>query len=699
MTVRYNATADRTMPAVEPFELEQDELDAFLPKGISPASDGTPSSEITLRAVVLGAILAVVLGAANVYLGLFAGLTVSASIPASILSMSILRSLFPDVGILENNAVQTGASAGEALAAGVIFTFPALLILGDAGDGGLAAWRDIHYAVVVLISICGGVMGIMFSIPIRRALILETEPPLAFPEGVACANVLLAGEAGSGASAGIVLRAASVAAALKGLQGANVASEVVGTGFIAQKAVVYCSGSISSALFGVGYIVGWKISLVFLIGGVCNWLVFIPIGTLVGVIDSSRYSLEPGASAHGIYSDYTRFLGVGAMLVGGLHALFTLRGALMKGVAAGAAAFRSGAGMEATREQDIPLPICATVCFICVVPFYIIISIFLDDWIFTIFLSAFVIVFGFFASSVAAYMAGLVGSSNNPISGVTICVVLVTALIFYAYLGTSDVAPAAVIYVSAMIACAGSISGDNMQDLKTGHILGATPWKQQLMLIGGVVTSAVVMPFILSLLNGAYGFGISTDSQGPKPLPAPQASLMASVALGVIRGGLPWAWVGAGAVTAVFVIGSDWLLVAYNIPFTIPVLAFSVGFYLPLSTGIAMMCGAVVAYLSGSSPGRESSAGVLFAGGLITGEALMGIALAVPIVMSGDPNVLHVLDEGLWYVSILTTPVVLYSLYRSALLDTTDTKDSRLYSVSVTNSEVDNVDMQLEQVQ
>lgn len=657
-----------------------------------PASENP--NEITLRAFILSIFLAVILGAANVYLGLFAGLTVSASIPAAILSMSILRNCFSDVSILENNLVQTAASAGEALAAGVIFTFPALLILADEDDDSLEAWHSIDYPTIIIISICGGIMGIMFSIPIRRALIVETKPPLAFPEGVACANVLKAGEEG-GASAGVVIKAALVGGTLKLLQATHLASEFLGGGFFIGQAAVYISTTVSAALFGVGYIIGWKISIVFLLGGVCNFLIALPIGTGAGLVELDDDSSSAGTVAETAYVNDTRFLGVGAMLVGGLYALVTLRTALVKGICAGIDAFREAAVMAGSTsiprtEKDIPLPYCLGICLVCILPFYIIISLFMNDWGFSILLCFFVIIFGFFASSIAAYMAGLVGSSNNPISGVTVCVVLVTALILYAYLGASNVAPAAVIYVSAMIACAGSISGDNMQDLKTGHILGATPWKQQLMLIAGVTASAFVMPIILDLLNQAYGFGTAGSDDGDdgpdsNALAAPQASLMASVAIGVVKGGLPWGWVGAGAVAGVVVIIIDNILKCCEVNFSMPVLAFAVGFYLPMSTGVPIFAGAVVSIVAGTDSRNETSQGVLYAGGLITGEALTGIILAIPIVASGDPKVLHLITEGLWYVSALLYPTILYSMYyvsriveesgRVVLLSATDEQD------------------------
>ena len=270
-------------------------------------------NEITIRATVLSIILAVVLGAANVYLGLFAGLTVSASIPAAIISMSILRNCFTDASILENNLVQTAASAGEALAAGVIFTFPALLILNEEDDDSLEAWSSIDYPTIIVISICGGIMGIMFSIPIRRALILETKPPLAFPEGVACANVLKAGEEG-GASAGIVMKAATVGGGLKLLQATHLASEFLGGGFFINDAVIYLTGTVSAALFGVGYIIGWKIAVVFLFGGVCNFLIALPIGTGTGIIELDDDSTNPGTVSENAYVNDTRFLEWGQCL-------------------------------------------------------------------------------------------------------------------------------------------------------------------------------------------------------------------------------------------------------------------------------------------------------------------------------------------------------------------------------------------------
>lgn len=312
-------------------------------------------------------------------------------------------------------------------------------------------------------------------------------------------------------------------------------------------------------------------------------------------------------------------------------------------------------------ELDMPLHYCLAIVGLCTLPFYIIISVYMEDWGFTIFLTVVVLVFGFFASVIAAYMAGLVGSSNNPIGGVTVSVLLITSLLLRAYLGTSSsVGPPAAIFVAAMAACAGSISGDNMQDLKTGHVLGATPWKQQVMLILGVAVSALFMPPIMNLLNDAYGFGADA---GDNALPAPQASLMESVATGVIQGGLPWGFVGAGAGVAIVVITIDQLLKRYNIPFAFPVLGFAVGFYLPLATGVPIMLGALVGVLAGADPSDEASTGVLFAGGLISGEALMGIILAIPIVLSGNGNVMHVVSEPLWYPAIPITLAVLAWVY------------------------------------
>mmetsp|Transcript_22066 Transcript_22066/g.32159 ORF Transcript_22066/g.32159 Transcript_22066/m.32159 type:complete len:709 (+) Transcript_22066:76-2202(+) len=624
--------------------------------------NSTNPKEITIRAVVLSIILAILLGAANVYLGLFAGLTVSASIPAAIISMSLLRTVYgKDVGILENNLVQTAASAGESLAAGVIFTFPALVIMNDSDDddGDLEGWSSFHYAETVIIAMCGGMLGIMFSIPIRRALILDIDPPLAFPEGVACANVLLAGEEG-GSSALHVTKAAGVGGLVKILESTNLAANQLGFGGRINDAVFRLETNISAALVGVGYIVGWKIAAVFLLGGICNWLIAIPIGTGSRIITVGQDGSGAGSAAHSAYEEVTRYLGVGAMLVGGIYALISLRVALWKGIEAGIKAFRmasSGVDDLKRTERDLPLPLCAVIIFFCIVPFYIVVSLFMKDWGYTILLSFFVVVFGFFASAIAAYMAGLVGSSNNPISGVTVCVVLVTALVLRIYLGTDGIGPPTTIYVSAMIACAGSISGDNMQDLKTGHIIGATPWKQQVMLILGVLSSAVVMPPILNLLNDAYGFGTDGD------LPAPQASLMDSVSRGVILGGLPWGWVATGGAVAVLVISIDRMLAHYKIPFAMPVLGFAVGFYLPLATGVPIMAGALVSLMTNTDTSNEASEGVLFAGGLITGEALMGITLAIPIAASGSANVLHIFREPVWYTSIFVYIGILYAMY------------------------------------
>lgn len=639
------------------------------------SDDNEEPPELSCRALILSSFLAVILGAANVYLGLFAGLTVSASIPAAIISMAVLRSCFSGSSVLENNLVQTAASAGEALAAGVIFTFPALIILHNEYDEYSLGWSSVHYMTTVVVSMCGGILGIVFSIPIRRALLHEIQPPLAFPEGVACANVLQAGESGSD-SAVLVVKAALVGGTLKLLQATRIAIETLSFGFMANGSPLLFRCNASAALFGVGYIVGWKVCIVFLVGSVCNWLVAIPIGFAAGYLEANEDAHDAESAAFYAYSTKTKFLGVGAMLVGGMYALVNLRAPLVAGVRAGIKAFRessdpSGSFYNISRvDRDIPLPYCMALVVCCIVPFYLVIASYTGAWAYSVVLSIFVLLFGFFTSAIAAYMAGLVGSSNNPLSGVTICVVLATAFLMLIYFNNDPVGPAATIFVAAMIACAGSISGDNMQDLKTGQIVGATPWKQQIMLILGVVVSSLVMPAVLQLLNSAYGFGSDVNGERGSSLPAPQASLMATVAIGVIRGGLPWGWIGIGTIAGIVVIAIDLFLKSRKSQFSMPVLAFAVGFYLPMETGVSMIIGSLVELASDSNSKDEASEGVLYSGGLITGEALMGILTAIPIVLSGNSEAIFILEEGFWWLSAILCVIIIYSLYKISISST-----------------------------
>ena len=639
--------------------------------------------EITPKALVLGVLLAAVLAGANAYLGLFAGMTVSASIPAAVISMGLLTALkgiglAKQTNILENNIVQTAASAGESLAAGVIFTFPALVLLGY--------WTGFDYFTVTLIAGLGGLLGVLFTIPLRRALIAPKKGALRFPEGVATAEVLRTGSQGGGGLLTIGV-AALVGALFKlGQTGLRIWTETLETARRiplsgGDGTILYFGSNLSPALLSVGYIVGINIACLVFLGGAANWLVAIPIYAA-----SHPWPMaggEPMAAADWagqIWSTRTRYLGVGAMVVGGLWALVGLRGSLLEGIASGLrAARRTSTGREAAEaiprtERDTPMRAVLWAVALSVIPIFLLYLAVVDRFGVSLLMALIMVVAGFLFSAVAGYMAGLVGSSNNPISGVTIATILFASLILLLLLGSgAGSGPAAAILIGAVVCCAAAIAGDNMQDLKTGRLVGATPWKQQVMQAVGTISAALVMAPILTLLLRAYGFGEPT-AEHPNPLAAPQATLMASVARGVFARDLPWAMVAIGALIGIAIILLDEAQKARRASFRFPVLAVAVGIYLPFELSVPIFLGGIVSLLirrglsrrGVSARGIEASArrGLLFASGLITGEALVGILMAIPIVAAGDANVLALIGEpiGAWPGALLLLGVAAWML-------------------------------------
>jgi len=589
---------------------------------------GAPDAprQLTLRAGLLGVVLAVVLAAANAYLGLFAGLTVSASIPAAVLSLGILR-WFADANVLENNIVQTAASAGEAVAAGVIFTLPALVMLGY--------WSDFAYLQTVMIAGVGGLLGVIMTVPLRRALIDNST--LAFPEGRATAAVLSAGYGGAAASGlGTLLAGAGVGAVAKlcdsGLrlwQGAAEATLDFG-----QHASVYVGGNLSPALLAVGYIVGLEVALPVLLGGVFAWWIAIP-----AVMALSGDAIPIGvAGAQQVWAEQIRYLGVGAMLVGGLAALWRLRGSLF-------GALRGAGRTVLPAERDLPRVLLITLLVVLALPMVALYGWLLGSFVGGVLVGIVMLAAAFVFSAVAAYMAGLVGSSNNPVSGVTIATILMTAVGLWFFFGVEQAGPASAIIVGAVVCCAAAIGGDNMQDLKAGALLGAAPASQQIAQMIGVVASVCVLSPVLSLLLHAYGIG-TPDAAHPDALPAPQASLMVAVVRGVFEGGLPWSWVVGGGVLALATIALDTMLERRGSGFRLPVLAVALGLYLPLALSMTIAVGGLVARLGGARAARQGR-GLLAAAGLITGEALMGIGIALPVAASGRPDVLALNMPGL----------------------------------------------------
>ncbi len=707
--------------------------------------------EITIKAVVLGILLSMILAAANAYLGLFAGMTVSASIPAAVVSMGVLR-LFRKSNILENNIVQTAASAGESLAAGVIFTLPALVIMGF--------WEDFNFFWIAIIAGFGGLLGVLFTIPLRRALIVEGK--LQFPEGIATAEVLETGQQGGSGVRHIAVAAVIGALFKVGAKGIGFWPELVEVAGRVKNSIAYFGSNLSPALLSVGYIVGLNIAVLIFLGGAVNWYAAIPFvaaqdewpqyqlvnrnvpddwdfaNATYGTIDPNDndawdasmdaprvwnvFALEcktadPNASAeqieavqehnaeleaklgtpvetakyaNQIWSKRTRYLGVGGMLLGGLWTIFAMRRSLFSGIASGLRAYKSATGSGtntiARTEKDMPMKWVLVLIIASAVPLYLVYQYFVRDVSVSLPMALVMLAAGFVFSAVAGYMAGLVGSSNNPISGVTIATVTVSALLLVVLMGRGNTnGPAAAIIIGSVVCCAAAIAGDNMQDLKAGQIVGATPWKQQVMQIVGTVSGALVIAPVLMLLYKAYGFRGQADA-GPDALSAVQANLMASVSRGVFKGDLPWTYVFIGMGIAAFVIALDEYLKRAGSTFRTPVLAVAIGIYLPLELAVPIFLGGLIHYATKRfhtrrrTPTEQVEAsnrnGLLFASGLITGEALMGILLAVPIIILkqfdiGMPllNIDSLLPVALPIAELLGTVLLLavaYWLYRIA---------------------------------
>ncbi len=598
---------------------------------VIPASERLP--EITPKAVVLSVILAAVLAGANAYLGLFAGMTVSASIPAAVVSMAVLR-LFRRSNILENNIVQTAASSGEALAAGVIFTVPALVLVGY--------WRTFDYWETTMVSLVGGVLGVLFTIPLRRALIVHAR--LRFPEGVATAEVLKVGaKAGDG---GGRVRTLAIAAGLGGLfkfaeGGLKLWSDSLEGTLQLGRSTWYGGVNLSPALLAVGYIIGLNTSLVVFLGGVLGWLVILPLSQLIAPPPDTLTGI---AAARATWSGQVRYVGIGAMLVGGIWTLFQVRDPVMESLKNLIGLYRAAnpeapdAGLRT--ERDAGAGWIATLTVVSVLPLIWLYGRILDSSWGGLGLALVMAVAAFLFSSVAGYMAGLVGSSSNPVSGVTIATIMLASLFLLFFLGQGNpIGPPAALLVGAVVCCAAAMGGDNLQDLKTGHLVGATPWKQQVMQVVGVATGALVIVPVLSLLQAKYGIGDVTEAH-PHPLSAPQATLMASLSRGVFGGSVPWNLVGLGSLIGALVIAADLHQQARESRLRLPVLAVALGMYLPFKLSVTIVLGGLLAEYrrrqsTAGREGREEDIGLLSAAGLVTGEALVGILLALPIALAG----------------------------------------------------------------
>jgi putative OPT family oligopeptide transporter len=612
-------------------------------------------------------------------LGLFAGITIASAIPSAVVSMAVLRAL-GDGGILENNIVQTGGSAGTSLASGVIFTIPALVLLGY--------WKEFDFWWVLAIAGLGGVLGVLFSVPLRRSLIVEQD--LAFPEGKAAAEVLRTGE---NPSQGIrILGGAAAGGGLAKLFATSGFHLIPDTAFLSGylgKTIVYLGTNLSPALLGVGYIVGLNIGIVIVAGSVISWNIVIPLyGTFFlennAAIAHSIAGLPAADAAGYLWSHEIRYLGVGAMLVGGIWTLIRLRSSLLSGIRSGLAVSQANTGrIVPPTEQDLPMRWVLVGIVLLTIPLWMLYQNIVGSIIVSLPMTLIMIVAGFLFCAVSAYMAGLVGSSNNPVSGITIATILFAAVVLLVLMGpNATLGPVATIMIGAVVCCAACIAGDNLQDLKAGHLVGATPWKQQVMLAVGAGVCALIMAPVLNLLAKAYGIGVPT-SEHAHPLLAPQATLMASVAKGMFGGVLPWNMVITGAVIGVAIIVVDEILRIRGKAFRTPVLAAAVGIYLPLDVTMPIFLGGLLTWLTertllaraprGTRPSPEdlerlTRKGMLFSAGMITGEALMGIFIAIPIVSSGRADVLALpaaLRFGQW-LGLLVLAVLALLLYRIA---------------------------------
>lgn len=621
------------------------------PAPVVPPEQSPPES--TWIALTLGAVLAVVMGAANVYLGLYAGMTVAAAIPAAVISMAFLRVVLGRSSILENNIVQTMASTGEALAAGIIFTAPALLLVG--------AWQQFEFWPTTLIVLLGGMLGLIFMVPMRRALIVD-RPDLIYPEGTACAEVLKVGERG-GSGVGLIARGVAAGGLFKLLvTGIRFVQPTVEGALTAGRSVLYAGADMSAALLAVGYIVRLEIAVLVFTGGAIGWVIALP---MLGAPLAGESSLE---AAGRIWSTQIRYLGVGAMVVGGLASFWSVRRGIVAGLASLGGA-RLGADVQAATvrtERNLgmtTLLVLFVVTTAATMAFY---RMLVGSTGVALLATILMIVASFVFVAVATYIAGLVGSSNSPVSGMTIVALLFSAAVMLGVGISGESAVLATLGIAGVVCCATCAAGDVAQDLKTGLIVGATPARQQMATIVATVVPAFFFAPILTLLHSAYGIGTG----GPGSLRAPQAALFASLTSGVFGDGeLPWLLMAAGAAIGVGLLIVDAVLVRRGSRFRAHVMPIAVGLYLPFSLAVPILIGGIVASAAAGARRRRNDSdegtddGVLFASGLIAGEALIGIALA-GLIAAQLPLPVTIVEQPLLSIAVFAGIVAL--LVRSA---------------------------------
>lgn len=539
------------------------------------------------------------MAAANTYLGLYAGMTVSASIPAAVISMGILRGIFRKGTILENNIIQTSASAGESLAAGIIFTIPALVIVG--------AWLEFDFWATTLVALLGGLLGILFMIPLRKALIVE-EKELIYPEGVACAEVLKAGEEEGGRAKHIFI-ALTLGFIFKfGITAFSIIKGTVEKAVLIRRSLFYLGSDLSVALLGVGYIVGFNVSILVFLGGAIGWLIGIPIYSLYQPISGNLID-----ATWDIWSSNIRFMGVGAMIVGGLWSIVSIRHGIKKGIK------ELFGKMQST--EDLPKRVIFALLSGVVVSIFLLYLNIIKTPGISLLSTILMAIASFFFVAVSSYIVGLVGSSNNPVSGMIISTLLFTSILMLLVGMEGSKGMIAALIVAGVVGCATCTAGDVSQDLKTGWIVGAMPRRQQIAQIIGVLSASFIIVPVLTLLHNAYGIGTGE----PGALQAPQASLFASIVKGffIKGGGLPWNMVIIGCGLAVILIITDEFLKGRKSSFRTYVMPVAVGIYLPLTLSVPILIGGMIRYIV-----KKSDKGILLSSGLIAGEALAGVIIA-----------------------------------------------------------------------
>ncbi|MCV7226568.1 OPT family oligopeptide transporter [Mycolicibacterium komossense] len=620
----------------------------------------TPSiRELTVRGVVLGGLITLIFTAANVYLGLKVGLTFATAIPAAVISMAILR-YFRGHTILENNIVQTIASAAGTLAA-IIFVLPGLIMIGW--------WTGFPYWITVAVCIVGGILGVMYSVPLRRALVTGSDLP--YPEGVAAAEVLKVGEAdidggeGSKRSLLAILVGSLVAAGFSLLAAMKVILSDVSAYFRVGSGGSMVGASLSLALIGVGHLVGVTVGFAMVVGLVISFFVLLPTLTWGNIAEGS--AVEDIVSS--TFSTDVRFVGAGAIAIAAVWTLLKIIGPIVRGIRAAAVSTRARRGGEQVElvERDLPIWIVGGTIVASLVPIALLLWWFLDSTQVTgnrpliiVVTLLFVVFIGALLASVAGYMAGLIGSSNSPISGLGILVVIIASVVLVLVHGRTDDAAqtlglvAYALFATAVVFGIATISNDNLQDLKTGQLVGATPWKQQVALVIGVVFGGLVIAPVLDLLNNAFGFA-GAPGAGANALAAPQAALISSLAKGVFGGDLNWKLLGLGVAIGAAVILVDEVLRRAT-KFSLPPLAVGMGMYLPMSLTIVIPIGAVLGRSydkwaerrgeSAQDTEQKQRLGVLMATGLIVGESLFGVVFAGIVAAAGTDSPLAVVGES-----------------------------------------------------